>query len=44
MFRNNYFPIVRIITALISYPQLSWEMVQRAASLLPSPWDTTGLK
>lgn len=31
MFRNNYFTIVGIITALISHTQLYWEMVQKAA-------------
>lgn len=30
MFRNNYFTIVGIITALISYTKFSWEMVQKA--------------
>lgn len=31
MFRNNYFTVVGIITALISYTKFSWEMVQKAA-------------
>jgi len=37
VFRNNYITIVGIITALISYTEFSWEMVQKAARVSSLP-------